>query len=115
MEVNPQFQNMTREQIEAHIINKALQDPAFRKELLDDPKTALGKEIGLKASDDFKLQVIEETSNTMCLVLPPAQGELSDMELEAVAGGKGGNVRGISSKKFNLGGGARIEAQGGQN
>lgn len=87
------FSNMSRLEIENHLIHKAVHDPAFRKELIESPRTALEKETGLLVPVDFELKVIEETSNSLCLVLPPAAGELSDLELEAVAGGKG-SIRG---------------------
>ena len=93
MEGDPIFSNMSRLEIENHLINKAVHDAAFRKELIESPRTALERETGLQVPADFELKVIEETANSLCLVLPPPAGELSDLELEAVAGGKG-SVRG---------------------
>ena len=90
MEVKPEFQQMSRQEIENHLITKATTDGAFRSLLIADPRTALEQEIGLSLPADFELKVIEESANGMYLVIPPAQGELSDLELEGVAGGKGG-------------------------
>ena len=119
MEVKSEFAQMSRQDIESHIINRATADAEFRASLIADPRAALEQEIGLSVPADFTLTVIEETANSMSLVLPPAQGELSDMELEGVAGGKGesSGVRpmprpgaGVASQ-----GGGNIVAQGGGN
>lgn len=112
MQVKPEFQQMSRQEIEAHLISKATSDQAFRQELISDPRAALEKEIGLKVPADFKLQVIEETSNSLSLVLPPAQGELSDMELEGVAGGKGSSSKGAKPPAQIMKGGRMVAAGG---
>ena len=96
MQVKAEFEQMSRQDIEGHLVTKATNDPAFRAALLANPRAALDEEIGLSVPADFQLQVIEESPNSLCLVLPPAQGELSNMELESVAGGKGSSQGGKS-------------------
>lgn len=114
MELKTEFQQKNREQIEAHIKQRAADDPSFRQALVSDARSALKNEIGLELPQNMKLQVIEESSDTMALVLPPASGELADMELEAVAGGKQ-TQRGIGNLGGRIGGGGRVVATGGQN
>lgn len=83
-----------RKELEQRVIQRAEQDPAFRSSLLADPKAALEQELGASLPAGVQVQVVEETSNTVYLVLPQASsggegGELSDQDLEAVAGGWG--------------------------
>lgn len=80
---------MNRPQIEKQLVEKATQDPAFRQSLKSDPRLALEKELGIKVPSAMKLEIIEESADSLCLVLPAPKGELSDLELESVAGGKG--------------------------
>jgi len=67
------------------------EDPEFKKRFLTDPKSVL-KEWELDVPDFVTIKVVEETEpNTITLHLPPEPDEeLSDEDLEAVAGGKGG-------------------------
>ena len=113
MELKPEYQNMDRQQIEAHLKSRAASDPEFRKALVSDPRATLAKETGLELPREMKVQVIEESSDSMCLVLPPAAGELSDMELESVAGGsaKRQNQKGPIPFKGRMGGGGRVIGQ----
>jgi len=78
---------------EAHakIVTKALKDPAFRAALLKDANAAVEKELGVKVRAGVKIKVVEDTATTVHLALPAAakNGELSDADLENVAGGAG--------------------------
>jgi hypothetical protein len=75
------------------IVTRAQQDPAYRQALLDDPRSALEQAFGHDLPPNLHVQVIEQAPNTIYLMLPPAQQaseELSEAELDAVAGGLGG-------------------------
>lgn len=79
-------------QMHDHVVIKALQDPAFRTALVANPRATVEKEFNITLPADFKLNVIESPANTLSVVLPrvsavAADGELSDSDLEAVAGG----------------------------
>ena len=82
-----------REEMERRLVEKSLQDDAFRQKLLADPRAAVEEELGTQLPEDVQVVAMEETADTAYLVLPfrstEAQetGELSDRELEAVAGG----------------------------
>ena len=84
-------QNVFQQQKSA-IIAKATNDEAFREQLLDNPKAALGRTLGVTFPQGVTILVHEDTSTTLHVVLPvnSQEGkprELSDAELEHVAGG----------------------------
>ena len=81
-----------REQMERRLVERSLQDDAFRRSLLEEPKAAVEQELGTRLPEDVRVVAVEETADTIYLVLPSASphgeaGELSDQDLEAVAGG----------------------------
>ena len=69
----------------------AASDADYRKAMLSDPKGLLAKQMQQALPDDLTVEVVQETANTFYLVAPhvTADGdELSDDDLEKVAGGK---------------------------
>jgi hypothetical protein len=83
---------LTRNELEAKIIARAWQDEAFKQELLSNPKAVFSQEIGHSIPDEVEIRVIEENPTTLYMVLPmkpvaAADSELSEEQLEAVAGG----------------------------
>ena len=86
-QIKPQFQTMDRTQFQAHLVQKAASDSSFRAALLADPRSTIEAETGLRIPGSIAVNVVEESAEKLCLVLPSAAGELSDLELEAVAGG----------------------------
>ena len=84
-------EELTRAQVEELIRGFASQDPEYRKALLSDPKAILGQQMGQELPANLKVKALEETADTIYLTLPyvaPGAGaELSDVDLEQVAGG----------------------------
>ena len=81
-----------RTEIERRLVERSLQDDAFRQKLLADPRTAVEEELGTRLPEEVRIVAVEETAQTIYLVLPSSSsagegGELSDRELESVAGG----------------------------
>jgi hypothetical protein len=82
-----------RAEIERRLVERSLQDDTFRQRLLADPRAAVEDELGTRLPEEVRVVAVEETADTIYLVLPFAStesqeaGELSDRELEAVAGG----------------------------
>lgn len=81
--------------VEAQIINQAMQDSVFRDRLLTNPKAVLSEQ-GLAIPEDVQIQVLQETANQYYLILPSMSGtepasapSLSEAELEAISGGAG--------------------------
>ena len=82
----------SRAEMERRLIERSLRDEPFRQRLLDDPKGAIEQELGTQLRESIEVRVVEESADTIYLVLPSASplggegGELSDRDLEAVAG-----------------------------
>ena len=84
-----------RQEIERRLIEKSMEDEDFRRGLLENPKGTLEQELGTRLPEEVRVVTVEETADTIYLVLPSTPmegaegGELSDQELESVAGGIG--------------------------
>jgi hypothetical protein len=84
----------SRAEMERTLVQRSMEDEDFRRRLLEDPKATVEQELATQLPEDVEVRVVEESQQTIYLVLPfrsadlPA-GELSDQQLEAVAGGKG--------------------------
>jgi hypothetical protein len=87
-------QKITKNELEAKLVAQAWKDEAFKQELINNPKAVLEREIGQKIPENADIRVLEETANTVYLVIPkkPTVDELSEEQLEAVAGGGSGIV-----------------------
>jgi Nitrile hydratase, alpha chain len=81
-----------RAEMERTLVQRSLQDEELRQRLLDDPKAAVEQELGSPLPESVEVRAVEESADTIYLVLPftPAVGEggeISDEALEAVSGG----------------------------
>ena len=79
----------SRQELEAQLIARAWQDEAFKRELLSDPRAAIARVTGSSLPPGLEVKVVEETPNTVYVVIPLNTTELSDEQLEAAAGGQG--------------------------
>ena len=99
---------MNRRELEDQIIARAWQDDSFKEELVSNPEAALSRE-GISLPESIEVKVLEENTNILYIVLPPKPSEeLSDAELESVAGGgwgKGKTKIGPRNKTKKTGGG----------
>jgi hypothetical protein len=82
----------SRAEMERRLIQRSLEDEEFRQSLLADPKGTMEHELGSRLPDSIEVRAVEESADTIYLVLPSASavgqgGELSDQQLDAVAGG----------------------------
>jgi hypothetical protein len=83
-------QQATWRALETALIEKCWTDPEFKREVVKDPKGMLERHIGQKLPPNLKIFIHEEDAKTLHFSLPPAPSnatELSDDELEKVAGG----------------------------
>lgn len=80
----------TRSQLLTDILSRAARDRAFRIQLLTEPAAAIHAGFGVQVPDGYRIKFIERGSDVDALIVlpdPEAGGELSDAELEEVAGG----------------------------
>ncbi len=83
---------LTRGQMNDLIAGFAVKDPEYRAALVRNPKKVVALQLNQELPDALKVVVVQDTADTLHLVLPymPKEGEeLSDADLESVAGGKG--------------------------
>jgi Nitrile hydratase, alpha chain len=82
----------SRAEFERRLINRSMEDDSFRQKLLDDPKGTVEQELGSRLPESIEIRAVQESADTIYLVLPSASAvgegeELSDEALEDVAGG----------------------------
>jgi len=68
------------------IIAKCWADEAFKQALIADPVATLRHE-GIELPAELRVTVLENTPSQIHLVIPPVPTELSDDDLDGVAGG----------------------------
>lgn len=67
---------------------KASTDETFKKALMEDPVKVVETKLKAKLPKNFKITVLEEKPDELFIVIPQKSGaELSDAQLESVAGG----------------------------
>ncbi len=82
---------MTEGTVQEQVMERALKDEAFRQEMLSNPRAVLAREYSMQIPETVNIRVLEDSAETLTIALPPRQEavqELSDAELEAVAGGQ---------------------------
>ena len=68
------------------VVEKSALDADFRQQLLSDPKTAIGEELGISIPDSMDIQVHESDMQTVHLALPP-DPHITEEQLEAISAG----------------------------
>jgi Nitrile hydratase, alpha chain len=70
------------------VVARAWSDETFKRRLLAEPAAVL-REQGIEVPSEVEVRMVENTDRVVHLVLPPtpAEGELSDEQLDRVAGG----------------------------
>jgi hypothetical protein len=81
-----------RAEMKRRLIERSLEDDVFRQQLLADPRAIIERETGTQLPEDLRVVAVEETADTIYLVLPSTSpvgegGALADRDLEAVTGG----------------------------
>ena len=84
--------SLSRGEIQDLLSKFSRNTPSYRAALLKNPKAVLEGQLGTKIPDSIHVKAIEESADTMYVIVPyvaQAGAELTDSALEMVAGGKG--------------------------
>jgi hypothetical protein len=63
---------VSRAEMERRLLERSLEDEDFRQRLLDDPKAAVEQELGRGLPEGVQVRAVEESADTIYLVLPSA-------------------------------------------
>ena len=93
------------------IAKRAMEDSEFKAELLKNPRT-VAQEMGIAIPDGLEIKILDNKPDEINVIVPfnSASGELSDADLEAVAGGKPSNAAICGGTAAGLGIGCGIGA-----
>ena len=82
-------QTMTRGEVQDLLAKFAVANPKYREALVKDPKAVIERQLGTSLGK-VNVKSVIETADTVYVVVPhiAAEGQLSDSDLEKVAGGK---------------------------
>ena len=101
-------QKMTRGEVQDLLAKFAVENPTYRDALIRDPRSIIEKQFGTNLGN-VKVKSIVDTSDTIHIIVPhiPAEGELSDRDLEKVAGGKNDTIN-ATCVTVGIGGGNTV-------
>jgi hypothetical protein len=80
----------TRGELLDKIVEQAQTNPEYYDQLMKDPRSLMERQLGTAIPQNINVKVLEETPDTYYIVLPYTAkegAELSDADLEKVAGG----------------------------
>ena len=83
-------QKMSRGEVQDLLIKFAAENPKYRQELLRNPKGLIEQQFNTSLGG-VNVKAVADTADTVYVAVPyvASSGELSDADLERVAGGKG--------------------------
>ena len=83
-------QTMSRGEVQDLLIKFAAENPQYRQELLLNPKGLIERQFNTSLGN-INIKAVADTADTVHVAVPyvAKAGELSDADLERVAGGKG--------------------------
>ncbi|CAE6853485.1 hypothetical protein R69658_07277 [Paraburkholderia aspalathi] len=61
---------LIRRSINERVLRRASEDEEFRRLLIDNPKSAIARELGIDIPDDVHVTVIRETADQLFVIVP---------------------------------------------
>ena len=82
---------MSRGEMQDLLSKFSAEDENYRAKLIEDPRLVIEKQFGYEVPSNVTVQAVEETADTVYVIVPhvAGEGELDDADLEQVAGGLG--------------------------
>jgi hypothetical protein len=74
-----------RQAIRERLLRRSISDLDFRRMLIDHPKSALARELGIDIPDDMHVTVLPESENQMFIVIPPLSDESGTTGVEKLS------------------------------
>ncbi|MNY29558.1 hypothetical protein D3C86_1636080 [compost metagenome] len=99
-------QEKTLEQLQAELVTALMRDEALKAEFFAAPNAVASRALGIQLPSFIRLMPVEVPANAILIPLPAkmSEDELSDLDLELVAGGKAskntthqGRTRGLNA------------------
>ncbi len=83
-------QEKTFEQLQVELVEALTKDEALKAAFIANPNEVASRVLGVQIPSFIKLMPVEVPANTLLFPLPARreEGELTDLDLERVAGGK---------------------------
>jgi hypothetical protein len=82
-----QTEELSRSKMQEMVVDYIAKKPENREALLADPRRVLSDLVDQPIPEGLNVRVVEETADTIFLIVPCRPEELSDRQLEDVAGG----------------------------
>ena len=76
--------------VQEQVVARATRDEVFRQRVTADPRSVLASEYDVHIPENVQVRVIEDSANTVSIVLPAPEDaiqDLTDEDLEVAAGG----------------------------
>ena len=85
--------SLSRGEVQDLLSKFALDNPRYRDALVKDPKAIIERQLNTSLGS-LKVKAVADTADTVHVVVPyvASEGELSDADLEKVAGGKNDKI-----------------------
>jgi len=78
---------MNRNELRSQITQKLIEDESFKAAFMKDPKNAIKSTFGIELPATVDIKTLEESADSITIIVPKTSNELSDSELDKVAGG----------------------------
>ena len=103
-------QEKTIEQYQAELMDMLMKDEALKAEFIASPNEVASRVLGIEIPSFIKLMPVEVPANAILIPLPAQtdEDELSDLDLEMVAGGKTQVGRAIKMMGMAIGAGLTL-------
>lgn len=95
-----EFYPVPRARLESEIIARARSQPGFVDILLSEPRLALNVALGMELPDWLTVEVVQERSDHLCVVLPVDLSGISPVAVRAATGRRANATGGVRAARL---------------